>query len=148
MNHEPPESGTSPIPMKPGTNVAASAAIRMSQARGERESGAGARAVDSRDHRLLEPPDQTDVRVVRLLEPLADRARDLLELLQVLPGAETAAGARDHDRPDLRVGRFFRARLVGGMESGVESVEDLGPIQGDRGTASSRDVSTSLMRRA
>ena len=32
MNHEPPESGTSPIPMKPGTNVATSAAIRMSQA--------------------------------------------------------------------------------------------------------------------
>ena len=32
MNHEPPESGTSPIPMKPGTKVATSAAIRMSQA--------------------------------------------------------------------------------------------------------------------
>src|SRR5215207_8419770 len=40
-NHEPPESGTRPIPMKPGTNVAASEAIRMSQA-AARESPAPA----------------------------------------------------------------------------------------------------------
>ena len=32
MNQEPPESGTSPMPMKPGTKFAASDAIRMSQA--------------------------------------------------------------------------------------------------------------------
>ena len=32
MNQDPPESGISPIPMKPGTNVAASEAILMSHA--------------------------------------------------------------------------------------------------------------------
>ena len=32
MNHEPPESGIRPMPMKPGTKVAASLAIRRSQA--------------------------------------------------------------------------------------------------------------------
>ena len=32
MNHEPPASGTSPMPMKPGTNDAVSAATRTSQA--------------------------------------------------------------------------------------------------------------------
>ena len=32
MNHEPPESGTSPIPMKPGTKLASAAAMRMSHA--------------------------------------------------------------------------------------------------------------------
>ena len=31
-NHDPPESGIRPIPMNPGTKVATSAAIRMSQA--------------------------------------------------------------------------------------------------------------------
>ena len=32
MKNEPPESGIRPIPTKPGTNVAASEAIRISQA--------------------------------------------------------------------------------------------------------------------
>jgi hypothetical protein len=32
MNHEPPESGTRPMPMKPGVKVAASLAIRRSHA--------------------------------------------------------------------------------------------------------------------
>ena len=32
MKYVPPESGTSPIPMKPGTKAALSAAIRMSHA--------------------------------------------------------------------------------------------------------------------
>ena len=70
-----------------------------------------------------------DVRVVGLLEPLADRAGDLLELLQVLPGAEAAAGARDHDRADLRVGSLLERGPKRGVQGGVERVEDLGPVR-------------------
>ena len=43
MNHVPPASGTSPIPMKPGTKLASEAAIRTSQAQA-RESPAPAQA--------------------------------------------------------------------------------------------------------
>ena len=54
MNHEPPESGIRPMPMKPGTNVAASLAIRRSQAAASDEPRARARAVDGGDDGLLE----------------------------------------------------------------------------------------------
>ena len=84
MKNEPPESGIRPIPTKPGTNVAASEAIRMSQAAGQREPRARARAVDGGEHRLLERADRADVRVVGLLEAIADGAWRLLELPQVL----------------------------------------------------------------
>ena len=70
----------------------------------EREPGAGDRAVDRGDDRLLERADRPDVRVVRPLERLADAAGELGELLQVLPRAEAAAGAGDDDCAHLRVG--------------------------------------------
>jgi hypothetical protein len=108
MNHEPPESG----------NEADADEARDERGRvggdadvaggGEREAGSGAGAVDGCDHRLLEPADQPDVRVIRALQPLPDRAGRFLELLQVLAGAEAAAGARDHDRPHLVRGRLLQ----------------------------------------
>ena len=77
MNHVPPASGTSPIPMNPGTKRAPIGRDpHVARAR-ERQAGAGHRAVDRRDHGLLERADRADVRVVRLLERLANAAREL-----------------------------------------------------------------------
>jgi hypothetical protein len=84
MNHVPPESGTSAMPTKPGTNVAASDAMRTSHAQASESPAPAAGPFDRGDHRLLERADGTDVRVIGLLEPFADVAGRLLELAQVL----------------------------------------------------------------
>ena len=131
MNHEPPESGIRPMPMKPGRRWRRRCDADVA-GRGERKPGARAGPVDRRDHRLLEASDQADVRVVRLLEPLADRAGQLLELLQVLAGAEAPAGAGDDDCANVRGGRLLERGPKGGMQRGVEGVEDLGPVERDR----------------
>ena len=55
----------------------------------EREPGACGRAVDGRDDRLLEAADEPDVRVVGLLERIAERPLELRELPQVLAGARS-----------------------------------------------------------
>ena len=66
-------------------------AMRTSQRAREREPRTGRRAVDGRDDRLLERPDEADVRVVGLLERVAERPLERRELAQVLAGAEAAA---------------------------------------------------------
>ena len=43
MKNEPPESGTRPMPTKPGMKLADSAAMRQVARAGEREPGAGGR---------------------------------------------------------------------------------------------------------
>ena len=110
MNHVPPASGTRPIPMKPGTKLASDEPMRTSHAHASERPAPAHRAVDRRDHRLLERADRADVRVVRLLERLADAAGERLELAEVLPGAEAAARAGEHDRADLRVRRLGERR--------------------------------------
>ena len=51
----------------------------------EREAGARHRAIDRRKDRFLERPNRPDIRVVRLLERLADAARKLAEPLRSCP---------------------------------------------------------------
>ena len=76
----------------------------------QRQAGAGRGAVDRRDHGLLERADRADVRVVGRLEVLADVVLEPPELAQVLPGAEALAGAGEHDRADVLVGRLLERR--------------------------------------
>ena len=99
---------------------------------GEREARARRCAVDGGDDGLLERADEADVRVVRLLERLVDRAGDLAELLQVLAGAEPLAGARDDDAADRGVLRLVERLPQGGVEVAVERVVDLRPVERDR----------------
>ena len=72
MNHVLPASGTSPIPMNPGTKLASADAIRTSHANASERPAPATGAVDRREDGLLERPYRADVRVVRLLERLAD----------------------------------------------------------------------------
>src|SRR2546430_10397604 len=68
---------------------------------GSREPGAGGRAVDRREHGLLELADRPDVRVVVVLEVRRDVARGLAELVQVLAYAEAAPGTgENHGRSE------------------------------------------------
>ena len=72
-NHVPPESGTRPMPTKPGhERRGARGDAHVAGAR-ERETRSGDRAVDGGDHRLGESADQPDVRMVGLLERLLER---------------------------------------------------------------------------
>ena len=80
----PPESGTRPMPTNPGTNAAALDATRTSQALASESPAPAAGAVDRRDHRLREPADEPDVRVVGRLERVLERLLQLRELAQVL----------------------------------------------------------------
>src|SRR5207244_10471582 len=75
-----------------------------------------------RDHRLFERADGKDDRVVAGAQAVADVAGRLSELGQVLPDAEPTAGARDHDRPDVRRARLLQAGEIG-RASCRESVE-------------------------
>ncbi len=109
MNHVLPASGTSPIPMKPGTKVASDEPMRTSHAHASERPAPATGPVDRRDHRLLERADRADVRVVRLLERFANAAGKRLELAQVLARAEAAARARQDDCADRRIGRVARA---------------------------------------
>ena len=118
--------------MKPGTNVAASEAILMSHAAASESPAPAHGPLTDGDHRLLERADQPDVRMVGLLEPVTDRPGRLLELLQVLAGAEAAPGARDHDRTNLRRARLLERVAQPRMQRSVERVEDVRPVERDR----------------
>ena len=76
--------------------------------------------------------DQADVRVVGPLERVADRADDLLELLQILAGAEAATGASDHDRPYFRRRGLLERSVERGVQRRVEGVEHFRPVERDR----------------
>ena len=132
MNQEPPASGMSPIPMNPGTKVAASEAMRTSHAHASESPAPATGPLIAAMHRLLERADRADVRVVGPLERLADAAGKLGELLQVLAGAEAATGAGDDDRAHLGVGRLVERLAQSAVERAVEGVEDLGPVERDR----------------
>ena len=99
---------------------------------GEREPGPGGGTVDRGEHRLREGADRADVRVVRLVQPLADPAGDLLELLQILPCAEPTARAREDDGTDFRARRLRERGREVGVELAGERVVDLRPVERDR----------------
>ena len=73
---------------------------------GERQPGAGRRAVHARQHDLRHPPQRGDEGVV-MLQQFADHGRDGVggrrgaDGLQVAAGAERAAFAFDHQHPDF-----------------------------------------------
>ena len=83
-DHEPPESGTSPIPMKPGTNVATSAAIRMSQAAASESPAPAQGPLTAAITGFSSPRISADVGWY-VSSSRSRSSRDLLELLQVLP---------------------------------------------------------------
>ena len=98
----------------------------------EREAGPGRRAVDGGEHGLLEKPDRLDVGVVRLLEAVSDPSRKLLELLEILPGAEASPRTGDDDRTHLRLGRLDERCGERVVEFLVERVVDVRPVERDR----------------
>ena len=58
--------------------------------------------------------------------------RLLAELLQVVAGAEGAAGAGEHDRAGCRVGlRRDQCLVQVGQQFGADGVQPLGPVQRD-----------------
>jgi S1-C subfamily serine protease len=63
---------------------------------------------------------------------LADVVLEATELADVLPCAETLAGAGDHDGADILGLGFLESSVQGGMHRRRESVVGLGPIQRDR----------------
>ena len=89
--------------MNAGTKLAESAAMRTSHASASDIPAPGGGAVHGGDHRLLERADREHVPVVVVAQVLGDVARAARELLQVLPDAEAAPGAGDHDGADGRV---------------------------------------------
>ena len=120
------------MPMNPGTNVAASEAIRMSHAAASESPAPAHGPLTAAITGFSSARISADVRVVGLLEPVADRARRLLELLQVLAGAEAAARAGDHDGADVRRGSLLERLVQARVQRRVERVEDVGPVQRDR----------------
>ena len=59
-------------------------------------------------------------------------ARKLLELAQVLPRAESAPRAGDHDRAHLRVGRLAERLGEPVVHRSVDRVVDVRPVERDR----------------
>ena len=98
----------------------------------ERHPRAGGGAVDGRDDRLLERADREDVRVIARAQAVADVARRLAELGQVLPDAEAAARAGDDDGAHVRAAGLLERRAERLVHRRVERVEDVRPIERDR----------------
>ena len=96
--------------MNAGTKLAAVGGDAHVARKRQRHAGAGGRAVDGRDHGLLERADREHVAVVVLPQVLGHVARAARELLQVLADAEAAAGAGDHDRAYRRILGVAQAR--------------------------------------
>src|SRR5262249_20450032 len=99
---------------------------------GERDPRTGARPVDRGDDRLLERADRKDVRVVRRTEHVPGRAGVLAELVQVLPDAETAACASDHDGANLGIARLLESVRDALVHLKVDRIEHVGAIERDR----------------
>ncbi len=70
--------------------------------------------------------------MVGRLEVLADVVLEPPELAQVLPGAEALAGAGEHDRTDLLVGRLLERRVQRGVHPGRERVVGVRTVERDR----------------
>ena len=98
----------------------------------ERHAGTRRRAVDGRDHGLLERADREHVAVVVLPQVLGDVARAARELLQVLADAEAAAGAGDHHGAHRRILGLAQCGLDPTMHRTVQCVQHVGPIERDR----------------
>ena len=133
MNHDPPESGTSPIETKPGANTAASDAMRMSH------THASERPAPAAGPLIAAMTGFSSARMARTFGWYVSSSRSRmspvprLELGQVLAGAEPAAGAREHDGSDVVVRpRLLERGMEGGVRRGVQGVEDLGAVERDR----------------
>ena len=99
---------------------------------GDRKAGARGRAVDGRDHGLLETADREHVPVVAGAKAVADVPRRLAKLGQILADAEGPPCAGEHDGPHLRVAGVAQRRRECGVHGGVEGIQDIGPVQRDR----------------
>ena len=140
----PPESGTRPIPTKPGTKLAASEAIRTSQA------AASERPAPAAGPFTAASTGFSRARIARMFgwyvssQPVADVARRLLELAQVLAGAEAAPCAGDHDSAHVVRGRGGQP-LAQAPRAGRElnALKTSGRLSVSVSTAPSRLVSTS-----
>jgi hypothetical protein len=100
--------------------LALRAATTRSQPSAKTGAGAGGHAVDRGDHRHRHRPHAQRQRLVVALDHAADIGRAAgagchAGVVQVLPGAEAAAGAGDHQRP--------HAGIVGG---GLQRGQQLG----------------------
>ena len=129
--NQPPESGTSPMPMNPGrTSRPRTRSGRRTHTRARRPPG---RAAHRSHHWLLERTDRADVRVVRLLERASDSAGERLELRQVLPRAGTPRPApvtTTARTPGSAASASASRRAL--MQCPVERVVDLGAVERDR----------------
>ena len=67
-----------------------------------------------------------------LAQPLGDVVRAAAKLVQVLPHAEAAAGARQHDDADAGIRRPLERRAQPVVRRRVERVEDVRPVERDR----------------
>ena len=143
MKNEPPESGTRPMPTKPGMKARRlRRETQVARAR-QRDPRARAGAVDRGDHGLLERADGEDVRVVGRAEHVRDGARAFPEVAEILAGAEAPACACDHDRADLGVARLGEPGGEPGVNLALNAFSESGRLSVSVRTAPSREDSTS-----
>lgn len=134
----PPQSGMRPMLMKLWMNRADRFATTRVAGQGEVGAGTGGDAVDGAHHRLVQAPDGPGDRVVALAQGLAQVGpgfpRGAPALVQVLAGAESAAGPGDQHGPHRGVrgqaGQHGHQFLAHG---GVDAVEAVGPVEGQDG---------------
>ena len=132
MNHVLPASGTSPIPMNPGTNVASDEPMRTSHAH------ASERPAPATGPLTAAITGFSSARIARMFgwyvcsSALADAARERLELAQVLARAEAAPRAGEDDRADLRIGRLAQRGREPVVHGPVDRVVDVRPVERDR----------------
>ena len=118
--------------MNPGTKVAASEAMRTSHAQAS-ESPAPATGP-----LIAASTGFSSARIARMFGWYVPSSASRMppgklgELLQILAGAEAAAGTGDDDGAHLWVGRFGERLAQRGVERAVEGVEDLRPVERDR----------------
>jgi hypothetical protein len=98
----------------------------------ERQAGAGAGAVDRREHGLLERTNRPDVGVVCRFQGLSDAAWQLLELAKILAGTETAPGTREDDCANRGVRRSGECRSESVVHRAIDRVVDVRAVERDR----------------
>ena len=95
--------------MKPGTKLASSAAMRKSQTHASERPAPAHAPFTAAITGFSSARIASTFGWYELAQRVADVPR-LAELLQVLPGAEAAAGAGQHDGAHLRVARLLERR--------------------------------------
>ena len=145
MNHEPPESGTRPMPMKPGTKLAASDAMRMSHAHASESPAPAAGPLTAASTGLA------SARIALMFGWYDASSRSRIDpsscwnSRRSCPAEKPAPGAGDHHGAHRPSAASASASASAACSAAVEGVEDVGSVERDRQHCPFPAVTTSLI---